>query len=226
MANDKYRNKANKIVPSVTTIIGSNLGWNTRTLMAWQARMFRDGKDPDLVKDDAAILGTLVHDFVEAEIYGTSIDTETLKEHSMQHIAIAERGVEQFRQICSERAVKWLETELPLVSETYQYGGRLDGLCTLDGLPMVNLADVKTSKAIYAEFIIQLAGYDNLLLECTEYRPEGYLFFHISKDLSLDTENIITIKSVPKEAIDKGWDIFKQLLIQHEYNKYFRKLLK
>ena len=46
-------------VPSVTTIIGGQLGWNKRMLMAWSKREAAAGRDPDKVRDKAADIGTL-----------------------------------------------------------------------------------------------------------------------------------------------------------------------
>lgn len=225
MAN-VYKNIAGVRVPSVTTIIESNLGWNKRVLMAWQARMFREGKDPDKIKGDAADLGTLVHDFVESYIYGDEIKQDVLAKYSMDQIAIAERGLEQFKEISNREHFEWLETEMALVSEVYQYGGRLDGLCTRGFKPAICLADTKTSSGIYDEYIVQLAGYRGLLRECTDYNPKEFFFIHISKDPSLDLDKIIEIIDVPEEALDVGWTVFKSLLEQHKAKAYFRKILK
>jgi len=77
--------------------------------------------------------------------------------------SLAENAVIKFFDWESANKVKYIASELQMVSEKYQYGGTCDILAELDG--KLTLVDLKTCKGIYTEMITQLAGYEMALQE-------------------------------------------------------------
>ena len=54
-----------------------------------------------------------------------------------------------------------VDTEVALVSDVYDYGGRLDAVAIIDG--QLAVCDWKSGNGIYAESLLQLAAYAHLL---------------------------------------------------------------
>ena len=67
-AHTRYKNDEGKVIPSVTTIIGGNLGWNKGALIGWSRKMALQGIDPNKERDEAADVGTLAHALIEEYI--------------------------------------------------------------------------------------------------------------------------------------------------------------
>ena len=67
--------------PSVTTIIGDNLGWNKNALMAWAKRQTALGYDADAMLKDAGEIGTLLHILIEAHQQGFDVDPRDFTEN-------------------------------------------------------------------------------------------------------------------------------------------------
>ncbi len=168
-----YRNAAGERVPGVTTIIGRFK--DSGALLHWafaQGRLAEQGKIDSLYdnRDKAADAGTLAHDMIEASIHGR--DPQALLLAAPAEIAgKAQNAFEQYAKWASQTRMEIIATELPLVSETYQYGGTLDAIAKI-GDDLVIL-DWKTSNGVYTDYLIQLAAYQHLVLECTDYRPTG-----------------------------------------------------
>lgn len=218
MPHQVYKNKDGIKVPSVTTIISDNLGWNKNTLLAWQARMFKDGKDPTKIKKDAADIGTLVHLYIESFIANKEIDNEIKKQYNMEAILIAEAGIDQFIKQTKEHDIEYTATELPFVSETYRYGGCLDFLYRRPGIKC-GIGDNKTSKGIYPEYFVQLGGYYNLVIENTDHKPEECLFVKISKDITKPEDDIVKFIFVPINKLYTGFEVFKHLIDFYNFKK-------
>jgi len=172
-AHQKYRNAAGIVVPSVTTIIGTNLGWNKNVLIAWAKKTALAGLDPDAVKQEAADTGTLAHGMIEEYITShvphltpTTIDRRM---YTPEQLEKATNGFNAF--------IKWSESvsldfssadirsEMGIVSEMYSYGGTIDFIAPLSG--KLCLIDFKTSNGVYADHIIQLSAYQMAFYEKT-----------------------------------------------------------
>src|ERR1017187_1331381 len=149
MAHTIYKNSKGERVKSVTTIIGGSLGWNKQMLMAWQAREFKSGNDPTLKTQKASDKGTSCHEYISSYFYNRPMEESFKKDFDLDAIVLAERAVEQFKQALKEQEYEILDSELPLVSEVYQYAGCLDGRMK-HGSKIV-LFDIKTSKGIYSD---------------------------------------------------------------------------
>jgi|Deesub1362A_J573_1020465.scaffolds.fasta_scaffold00751_27 hypothetical protein len=158
-AHTRYRLDDGTVVPSVTTIINQNLGWNKAQLIAWARREALAGNDPDKIRDQAADRGTIAHGMIEELLTGKPFDRS---EYAPADLEKAERSVEGFREWMSRYDLEVLETERALVHPVLRYGGTIDLLAMLDG--KLAIIDFKTSKGVYATHRIQLAAYWELVV--------------------------------------------------------------
>ena len=204
-AHIRYRNKANQIVPGVTTVLG-NLGWNKNMLIAWARREALAGNDPEKIKDKSADIGICAHYMCECDAKGIKPD---LSEYSKEHIDIAENCYLGYLEWKKTQNITEVIAEIPCVSEKYQFGGTIDMLYKSKGKLL--LGDIKTSKGIYLEHKIQLSAYYHLLLE-NDYKiePEVYLL-HLAKNGEFASYKIINL--------EKYWQAFLNCLELHKLHK-------
>jgi hypothetical protein len=211
-----------KRVPSVTTVISGNLGWNTRILMAWQAKLFRAGKDPENVSKDACDVGTLVHEMIEHHIYGQ--DEFDFGEATLDQIGIAGRGLQSYIEWEKANNVEYLESELRMCSTDMIVGGTADAIAMVNG--KVTLIDFKTSNRVYGEHLIQLGAYRSMIHETTNYVIEDVMLVRIDKGDLEDESKRVEAHLIDSEIVDEGAETFKQLRSFHETNKKFQKYIK
>jgi len=168
-----YKDKAGTRLPSVTTILSRFK--ESGGLLYWANQAGLDGKTLEQARAPAATAGTMAHDLVEAHI-----NTRPLPDLSgdPEIIAKARAAYETFLKWMDGNKITIRHTEVSLVSETHKYGGRLDAV-GLNNNELV-LLDWKTSNAVYADYILQLAGY-KVLWE--ENYPEHLLIggFHLAR---------------------------------------------
>lgn len=153
-AHQRYKLKDGTIVPGVTTVINSQLGWNKNVLIAWARREGLAGNDPTKIRDSAADIGTLTHYMVECHIKGVEPD---LDEYSKAHIDKAENGFLAFLDWEKDNKPTYIESEVGIVSEKYRFGGTIDSIVKKNG--SLWLLDFKTSKGVYVDHKIQVAAY-------------------------------------------------------------------
>jgi hypothetical protein len=155
-------------IPSVTTILGRGLPkpalkfWAAKAVAeyafdhqdAW-TKLPRDGA-VDLLKREPlrftaakANVGTAVHAAI-AEYAQEGAAPEGLNDLEMGYYNAA-------RSYLSEQAVEILESEATVYSRKYGYGGTFDLLQRRDGV--MEIADFKTSKAVYPDVALQLVAY-------------------------------------------------------------------
>jgi len=213
----RYRNTANKIVPSVTTIIGGNLGWNKGVLLGWTKKMMRQGIDPDKVRDSAANVGTLAHSLIEEYITETVPHLEVVPvdrdQYSPAHMELATNAFNAFLEWSETWEIDFLSddvrSEERLVSEWYQFGGTLDFIAPVKG--ELSLIDFKSSNGLYVEHRIQLAAYQYLRKEVYNQILPTHLL-QLGKD-----EPTFHHHSFPN--LDKEFEAFKHLVELHALHK-------
>lgn len=213
----RYKNAAGKIVPSVTTIIGGNLGWNKGVLLGWTKKMMRQGIDPDKVRDAAADVGTLAHALIEEYITERAPHLETVpvdrEEYSPAHLKLALNAFDAFLNWAETWEIDFespeVRSEKRLVSEWYQFGGTLDWIAPLKG--ELVLIDFKTSNGLYVEHRIQLAAYQYLYKEVTGL----WLATHL---LQLEKDEP-KFHHHPFPNLDKEFEAFKHLIALHALKK-------
>jgi len=203
-AHTRYKNLAGKVVPSVTTIIGGNLGWNKGALIGWTRKMALQGIDPSKERDEAADVGTLAHALIEEHITTVAPHLEVVpvdvELYSPANLKMAENAFQAYLSWEEQNNVDLtdprVQTELRLVSEWLQYGGTLDLIAPVDGV--LSLVDFKSTNALYAEHRIQLAAYEWLCEEAfgeaipthllQVSKKEGDFHHHQFVDLSNEME--------------------------------------
>lgn len=147
-----YKDSAGTRLPSVTTILSRFK--DSGGLLYWANQAGLDGKTLDEARMPAATAGTMAHDLVEAHINKREAP-----------VLIGDADTVGKAKAAFQTFLKWFElnkleirhTEVSLVSERHKFGGRLDAI-GVHGNELV-LLDWKTSNAVYADYILQLAGY-------------------------------------------------------------------
>lgn len=186
----RYRDNDGNVVPSVTTIIGNNLGWNKNILIAWAKKTAAAGLDPDQIKQEAADTGTLAHKMIEEYIIDNcphiTLDDEdrvNMKEYTEEQIEKAKNGLDAFvawtEQAKPDFTDERTQTEIGMVSNMLKFGGTIDFLVVMDG--KLCLLDFKTSNGVYVDHRIQLSAYHWMVKENLGHDVPAHLL-QISKE--------------------------------------------
>lgn len=168
-ANHRYRLDG-RAVPSVTTII--NGGLPKPALITWAARtvaeaiadnaetadgmLARLGRAPMIEalaavpnerRNVAAARGTAVHELAERVAHGEAVPVPP-------EMAAMVRGYVEWLDAFEPEV---LHTEVPVANRTFWYAGKFDLYVQMCGIRW--LLDVKTSRSVYGDTSLQLAGY-------------------------------------------------------------------
>ena len=204
-AHTRYRLADGTIVPGTTTITG--LKDKSGFLVPWANKLGLEGIDSSKYTEDAAGVGTLAHAMVEARLTGRDLD---LNQYSQETIDLAENALLSYLEWEKQHTIEAIANETPMVSEELKYGGTIDCYCILDGVP--TLLDIKTGKAIYDEYFMQLAAYKNLLEE-NGMQVDRCMILRIGRD---ETEGF-EIRSISDTTLD--FAMFKDLLSLYYHDK-------
>jgi hypothetical protein len=176
-----YRNAAGETIPGTTTIIGRFK--DSGALLHWafgQGKAAERGEIRSLYdkRDEAASIGTLVHEMVEAHIGKVDFDESKLVGLSEENRERVNSGYRAYRSWESMTRLEIVEQEMALVSELHQFGGTPDAIGRFNN--ELCLLDWKSSNGVYQDYLIQLAAYA-LLWE--ENRPDEHLVggFHLCR---------------------------------------------
>ncbi len=153
-AHITYKTKAGKRVPGASTI--AKIGDDPSALIHWAWDLGKQNVDYKKAREGAADIGTLAHFMIQCHVRGQEAD---LSEFSAEQQDKASNAFLKFLEFWQSEKFEPIAVEVPLVSETYEYGGTLDLVARNGG---VVLLDWKTSNAIYRPYVIQLAGYEML----------------------------------------------------------------
>lgn len=201
-----YKTQDGIVVPSVTQIINDNLGWNAEVLIAWAASKARNGKDYRAIRDQAGHAGTLAHAMIEVYLkweMGIDADPVDTAEFSDESIQQANRAFSAFQSWADSTSFTPIYMEKMLVSENHKFGGTLDLVAEIGGVP--TLVDFKTSSGVYPEHYIQLAAYQELANECLHIETVPALL-HLSKHRANHT-----FYEFPN-GLENEWLVFQYLL--------------
>ena len=173
------------------------------------------------VLNDAAELGTSMHEFIEADVDDTRAFPDTTFEPAAFH-----QMVPVWEQFKREHTIEPIFTEATVWHAELGYAGTFDGLWIIDG--KICLIDIKTSRNTWPEHFMQLAALKNATklvvkdeagvwqeLDLAEWGIESVRIIHIRPD---DTENDGTpkpayIEMIEAEDLDLHWQGFKGLLM-------------
>ena len=166
---EPYHNSAGVRLPRVTTIC--NLLDKSRYLVPWAYNCGLEKIDYAKHRDDLGDVGTLAHEYVVSMLRGlrdgTIYEVDTY-EYTQFQIERAKRSFDSGLAWIQKHSIDPLFTELKVISEVHQFGGRLDLLGPVDGV--FTLLDFKTGKWAFDNYFLQLAGYDIALEESEEFQ--------------------------------------------------------
>jgi len=212
MPKIKYKNQNGKRLKSVTTVISNQLGWNKHALIAWYTKLATSGQDPYVELQIAGRIGTLAHNMIDGFINNKKVDQS---EFTTNEQIQARMAYNCFCDWHKNNNVKFLESELSLISEKYQFGGTLDAIAIVNDKLLI--LDWKTSSDIYSEMLIQIAAYRQLYKEYHNYDSfyniKGAMILKLNKDKREYEEHHFKIKD-----LNWGWKMFK-LLLKLQNNK-------
>jgi len=208
-AHTRYQLKDGTIVPGVTTVTGSQLGWNKQVLINWANRMGLQGIDSNKYKDDKAVIGTLGHSLATDSLLGIQTDTS---DYSANQIEAAENSVLSFYEWAKGKEIRPILVEIPLVSEEYKFGGTLDIYGEINGT--LELVDLKTGSGIYHEMIVQVSAYEKLLEEAG-YRVDAVRILNIPRT----EDEAFMERGLGKQQREVAWEIFTNCLRNYQLKK-------
>ena len=206
-------------VPGTTTIIGRFK--DSAGLMQWAFQQGKAGKI-HLHEDSekAAEVGTIAHGMVEMRIKKKADwEIAAYAEHCLPDDVMRQRAWSAFKAYDAWAAnfnVKIMVQEIQLVSEKYRYGG------TPDAIGIINdqfvLLDWKTSNAIYADYLIQLAAYRQLWEENRPDQPitGGFHLLRFGKEHADFAHHYFP-------NLDSAWEQFKLFRQAYEIDKELKK---
>jgi hypothetical protein len=181
-AHTIYKNAAGKRVPGTTTVSGQLD--KSRFLTPWANKLGLQGIDSSSYVDEKAKSGTLAHDMAAHELrlaMGAPLPPIDMAAYTGYEISAAENSFIKWLGWKKAHVIEPVLVEACLVSEAHQYGGQIDCYASIDG--RMALIDNKTSKAIYDEHWIQVAGYA-IILEELGYPVDEVRILQIGRDES------------------------------------------
>lgn len=138
-------------VPGVTTILSRFK--ESGGLVHWAWKLGMQGIDYREVRDTAADAGTIAHDMMECWVRGRTFDPA---KHDANLVAVARPAFSAFLTWAEQSKFTIAESEVPLVSKQYRFGGTRDAIL-IDGKRAIG--DWKTSNNVYPEYLCQLGAY-------------------------------------------------------------------
>ncbi|KKK77777.1 hypothetical protein LCGC14_2850170 [marine sediment metagenome] len=202
MPRQVYKSKDGTRLPSVTTILSRFK--DSGGLLYWANNCGLKGLTLDEARTPAATAGTMAHDLVEARI--NKRDEPELV-GSEEVISKARAAFATYLKWQDMTKIEVRHTEIALVSEKHAFGGRPDAIgVTSDGLALI---DWKTSNAVYADYILQLAAYKCLWEEnypdhplvggfhlCRFAKEEGDFSHHYFPALDHELETFLRMREL------------------------------
>ncbi len=188
----------------------------------------------------ATTAGTYVHDYVEQWIHSpeherrqmekiTPDDFQKLKNCDAKVARQAWKATQAFFTWAESNHFELCETEIPLVSEKYAYGGTIDCIAWMDStvrhtgrrypLHDLVLLDWKTSKRLYTDYIIQIGAYGELWFENYDQPIDRYHLVRFDKETGVPEH-----KEFSSHEIIPARDAFLRLREVYEYNKQIERI--
>jgi hypothetical protein len=211
-----YLNAEGKRIQGTTTVISNNLGWNRTALMYWAWKEGIEGRDYKVTVQKAAEAGTYAHELVEfflrENLEGVE---ELLKKLPDDMLLKASKAYENFLHWKDTVAFQVVSLEEHLVSEKYQFGATPDCIAMINGKRC--LFDWKTSNAVYAEYLIQIAAYK---VAWEEVHPDlpidgGFWLYRMDKETAAWTLHYW-------EELPYAWRAFECLLTLRDLKKLIK----
>lgn len=205
-AHQRYYTSSGEQVPGVTTVLGV---LNKPALVPWANRLGLQGIDTSKYVDEAASVGTLAHYLIECRL---KEEMPLLDDYTPAQLERAQYGVHAFNKWLSGHDLKPLAVEVQLVSDEHRYGGTIDLVALIDGLP--ELVDIKTGSGIWPEHEYQVGAYWKLLEESGQH-IEGARILRIGRTEGEGMEERI----LTGVQVLNGWRLFQHCLAIHRLKK-------
>ena len=189
-------------LPGVTTVIGV---LNKPALAKWANNLGLQGIDSNRYVFERAEIGTLAHEAIMAYFLKKKVDTSDYSENQIVQARLAVAHFHRWEKIYH---VKPILIEKHLISRKFGFGGTIDLFAelTTDISQTRELVDFKTSKEIYPTTYVQVAAYEQLLIE-NGYIPDGVRVLKIPayvEQESFDDKQLL--------KLDKYWLIYLHCL--------------
>jgi hypothetical protein len=199
-----YKNADGKSLPGVTTILSNNLAWNKGALIGWAYKRGKEGKS---LRDQQALdVGTIVHQWVNSDIN----KLPTIPGYADELKERVESGFLAWLEWKDQVKFELVESEKSLVSEEFQYGGTIDIVALVKGIP--SIIDIKTGDT-YPDHKVQVRAYGTLWNENNfDRKIQSYYLLRLGKD-----DGGFSYHYYP--SLDKEWELFKFLLQMEKYRK-------
>ena len=211
MPTQIYRTKDGQRVPSVTTVnaIGKPVG----PLMHWAWQCGVDGLDYREAGKSAADAGSIGHILVDAAIKQTTPCADDFPTGGSADVGL--QAFKAYQEWRKQSNIRWVDSELSLVSEKHGYGGTIDAIGIQDDKYV--LGDWKTG-GLYPDHLVQISAYGNLFEECTGHRIHGFHLCRFNRDTGDFTHAMF-------RELNDGWSAFEhKLALYHLLNKLKKRI--
>lgn len=156
-------------------------------------------------KEEAASIGTEVHDWIENHIKGNNPPMPETRE--------AQIGVNSFLEWISENKVKFISAERVVYSREHDYIGKMDIEAKVNG--KLCLIDIKTSNGIYNTYSMQTAAYVRADEEERKIKYQGRWIIRLSKetekeyDLRMEKKNLTRSRNGKEDFNYPPYQVFE-----------------
>lgn len=166
------------------------------------------------VLEDAADMGTWMHEYVQAEVV-PGLEYPDLDAAHDSHWEM----VKVWNKFKSEHDIRPHATERTVWNEELGYAGTLDGLWEFDG--KICLMDIKTSRGLYTSTWMQLAA---LLNAPQMFVPQEDDTYAAITDWQLPVEEIGVLHIRPNDVASNGkpMEAFCRWVPAHDLDQHFR----
>lgn len=212
--HQKYATKNGEYVPGVTTVLGI---LNKPFLMKWYYDCGVKGIKPEDVRDAAATVGTAAHFMCECWL---TLKNPRFIGYEQEVIDKASISFDKFKRFWQGEGFTLSSSEDQMVSETHKYGGTAD-IVAFDKQENYILIDIKTSKSIYDDYVLQLGAYKRLWNETKQVKINRQMIVKIGKEDPDDMD----ILELSNDLVDQATKKFDGALKTYKEDKIFKKML-
>lgn len=146
-------------------------------------------------KEEAGDKGSQVHAFAEA--FTHAVLTRSAPPSVETDDEDVKRGINAFLSWVTQNHVQFVAPELLVYSRKHDYCGILDAVAVVNGKKYI--IDYKTSKRIYTEYLLQVAGY-GIAYEEEHGAVDGYIILRFDKETGELEQRVLDKKADIKEA--------------------------
>lgn len=173
------------------------------------------GDDADRIMEDAGLQGSRVH--AMTEMYDNGVELNLLDADGMKYSSTEWNMLEKYADFSNKVNPEIVFNELKIVVPEMRVGGVIDRVVRING--KLYILDIKTSKAIYDSYWLQLACYAKMYQAVMGEQIEGLCICWLNANTR--TEKVDFKKMIingrgwqlcfPEKDIDHYWKLFTQV---------------